>query len=42
VDLPFSQKVQTLENDLVEFPRPFALQLTGFLEQPLMRSVLEL
>lgn len=42
MDLPFSQKVQTLENDLVEFSRPFTLQLTGFLEQLSMRSVLEL
>jgi hypothetical protein len=42
VDLPFFHEVQTLENDLVEFSRPFTLQLTGFLEQSLMRSVLEL
>ena len=42
VDLPFFHEVQTLEDDLVEFSRPFTLQLTGFLEQPPMRSVLEL
>jgi hypothetical protein len=42
VDLPFSHKVQTLENDLVEFSHPFTLQLTGFLEQLPMHSVLEL